>query len=516
MKLLPLGVQHFDKLIQDNCVYVDKTQLIHQLTTTGQIYFLSRPRRFGKSLLVSTLKHLFQGNKILFKDLWIEDKWDWSKTHPIIHLSFAVLDFVEDNLAAAISERLHKIAGELGVVLTKKTYKSQFEELIELLYKKSKQQVVILIDEYDKPIVQYLEYDTMGQAEKNQKILKNFYSALKDAGAMIRFLFITGVSKFSKVSLFSDLNHMTDLTMRATYAALTGYTQAELTHYFDDYLKRAVAVTEMPYEQLLAEMHAWYDGYSWDGKTWVYNPFGTLQFLSEPEFRNYWFESGTPTFLIHQMKRHGQFQLENIWVEDGFLEKYDLDNVAIIPLLFQTGYLTVKEKNKYPVRYRLDFPNKEVRESMYRFILDELAPNPLRTNTGMTVEDLKLAFETNNLVRVRAIITSVLADLPHDTFKDGSEGLYHGVIHILFQYLGATLQSEVHSSIGRADTVVQTPTHVYIFEFKIKESADAALRQIVRNRYADKYRASNKPILAIGVKFNPQNRSIESWRTKKL
>jgi hypothetical protein len=516
MKLLPLGVQHFDDLIQENRIYVDKTALIYQLATTGKIYFLSRPRRFGKSLLVSTLKQLFEGNKILFKDLWIADKWDWSKTHPVIHISFAALDFLNDNLGAAISDRLHKIAGESGLVLTKKTYKSQFEELIELLYQKTKQQVVILIDEYDKPIVHYLEYDTMDQAEKNQKILKNFYSSLKDAGAMIRFLFITGVSKFSKVSLFSDLNHMTDLTLQPEYAGLTGYTQTELKHYFSEYLQRAVNVTEMPYEQLLSEMQLWYNGYSWDGKTWVYNPYGTLQFLNSPEFRNYWFASGTPTFLIHQMKRHGQFQAENVWVEDGFLEKYDLDNISVIQLLFQTGYLTVKEKNKYPVRYRLDFPNKEVRESMYRFMLDELAPNPLRTNTGMTVEDLKFAFETNNLVRVRAIITSVLADLPHDTFKDGSEGLYHGVIHILFQYLGATLQSEVHSSIGRADTVVQTPTHVYIFEFKIKESADAALRQIVRNRYADKYRASNKPILAIGVKFNPQSRTIESWRTKKL
>jgi Predicted AAA-ATPase/PD-(D/E)XK nuclease superfamily len=516
MKLLPLGVQHFDDLIQSNRIYVDKTQLIHRLTTTDKIYFLSRPRRFGKSLLVSTLKHLFEGNKILFKDLWIEKNWDWDTKYPVIHLSFSTVDFVQDNLTQAISERLLKIAGEAGVSLTKKAPKTQFEELVELLYKKSNQQVVILIDEYDKPIIHYLEDDTMEQAHKNQKILKNFYSALKDAGAMIRFLFITGVSKFSKVSLFSDLNHMTDLTLRATYAGLTGYTQAELMHYFDDYLQLAVHQTEMPYEQLLSEMQIWYNGYSWDGKTWVYNPFGTLQFLSEPEFRNYWFSSGTPTFLIEQMKKHAQFQVENVWVEDGFMEKYDLDNINVIQLLFQTGYLTVKEKNKYPVRYRLDFPNKEVRESMYRFLIGQLAPNPSRTDTGMTIEDLKAAFETHNLVRVRAIVSSVLADLPHDAFKDGSEGLYHGIIHVLFKYLGTTIQSEVQSSIGRADAVVQTDTHVYIFEFKIKETADTALRQIIRNGYADKYRASNKGIVGIGVKFNTQKRKIEGWRTKIL
>ncbi|MEO0041496.1 MAG: hypothetical protein RL329_944, partial [Bacteroidota bacterium] len=333
-------------------------------TTTGKIYFLSRPRRFGKSLLVSTLKQLFEGNKILFKDLWIADKWDWSQTHPVIHISFAALDFVEDNLAAAISDRLHKIADESGLVLTKKAYKSQFEELIELLYQKTKQQVVILIDEYDKPIVQYLEYDTMYQAEKNQKILKNFYSSLKDAGAMIRFLFITGVSKFSKVSLFSDLNHMTDLTLQPEYAGLTGYTQSELIHYFDDYLQRAVVETEMPYEQLLAEMQVWYNGYSWDGKTWVYNPCGTLEFLFSPEFRNYWFESGTPTFLMRQIKKHESFQSKNVWVENDFLEKYDLDNISVIQLLFLTGYLTVKEKSINPIRYRLGFPNQEVRNSI--------------------------------------------------------------------------------------------------------------------------------------------------------
>jgi hypothetical protein len=364
MKLLPLGVQHFDDLIQENRIYVDKTQLIHQLATTGKIYFLSRPRRFGKSLLVSTLKQLFEGNKILFKDLWIEDKWDWSKTYPVIHISFAALDFVEDNLAAAISDRLHKIAGESGLVLTKKAYKSQFEELIELLYKKTKQQVVILIDEYDKPIIHYLEDDTMDQAKKNQQILKNFYSTLKDAGMMIRFLFITGVSKFSKVSLFSDLNHMADITLSATYAALTGYTQAELMHYFDDYLQRAVVETEMPYEKLLSEMQFWYNGYSWDGRTWVYNAYSTLQFLISPEFRNYWFSSGTPTFLIYQMKKHRPFQSENIWVEGTFLEKYDLDSMPVTQLLFLTGYLTVKEKSTNPIRYRLGYPNQEVRNSI--------------------------------------------------------------------------------------------------------------------------------------------------------
>jgi Predicted AAA-ATPase/PD-(D/E)XK nuclease superfamily len=512
MKILPLGLQSLSSIYEKNAIYVDKTEYVHQLVTTGTYYFLSRPRRFGKSLLVSTLSELFKANKILFEGLWIEDKWDWSQSYPVIHISFASLTYEEDNLAAAIEDELTDIAALSKIVLIKKGFKARFRELIRALHQQNQQKVVILIDEYDKPIIEYLENHTLRQAKKNQKILKSFYSVLKDLDSQIRFLFITGVSKFSKVSIFSDLNQLTDLTLEPNYAGLTGYTEAELLHNFDDYLKLAGKHFKLSRKALIAKMKIWYDGYSWDGVTQVYNPFGTLQFLSAKVFKNYWFATATPTFLMNQMKKWGQFDVENIEVKSSLFEKYDLDNIGIIPLLFQTGYLTIQKVNADANTYTLNYPNKEVRESMYDFLMDELVPAAQLLNMGATVHDLQAAFEKGNLVRVQTIIAALLADLPFHTFEDSSEGLYHGLIHILFSYLGLAMQSEAHSSKGRADVVVQTLTHIYIFEFKINKSAEAAFQQILDNEYAEKYRALGKSILAIGVNFNTKNRKMDPWK----
>ena len=512
MKILPLGSQSLSSIYEKNAIYVDKTEYVHRLVTTGSHYFLSRPRRFGKSLLVSTFYELFQANKILFEGLWIEDKWDWSVKYPVIHISFDALDYHEDKLADSIDNELNLIATKLDLTLTQKGFKPRFRELITLLFQKNQQKVVILVDEYDKPIIEYLENHTLRQAKKNQQILKRFYSVLKSADKMLKFLFITGVSKFSKVSIFSDLNQLTDITLKSNYAGLTGYTEAELVHSFDEYLTVAEQRLNLSRSQLIAQMKTWYDGYSWDGVTRLYNPFGTLQFLDDPAFKNYWFASATPTFLIHQMKKSGQFDLENIEVKPSLFEKYDLDNVGIIPLLFQTGYLTIQKINPDTGTYILNYPNKEVRESMYDFLIDELVPDAHITNMGMTVHDLKNAFEKGNLVRVQTILSTLLADLPFHTFEKSSEGLYHGLIHIVFNYLGLAMQSEAHSSKGRADVVIQTITHIYIFEFKINKSAEEAFQQIIDLEYAEKYRASEKPILAIGVNFNTKNRKMDPWK----
>ncbi|MEO0043297.1 MAG: hypothetical protein RL329_2745 [Bacteroidota bacterium] len=511
MKILPLGLQSLSEIYDNNAIYVDKTEYIHRLATTGKCYFLSRPRRFGKSLLVSTLYELFNANKILFQGLWIENKWDWSVKYPVIHISFEVLDYHEDQLAASIENELKLIATKFDLTLTQKGFKPQFRELITLLQQKTQQKVVILIDEYDKPIIEFLEDHTLRQAKKNQKILKRFYSVFKSADKSLKFLFITGVSKFSKVSIFSDLNQLTDITLNKNYAALTGYTQAELEYSFSDYLQVLENEFNMSRKALLDKMKLWYDGYSWDGVTRLYNPFGTLNFLESRVFSNFWFASATPTFLIQEMRKHGYFEIENIRVENSFMDKYDLDNIGIVQILFQTGYLTIRKLHPSG-SFILDYPNKEVRESMYKHLMSNLAPNQRRTDTGLTIEDLQAAFEKGNLVRVQAIIASLLADLPYHTFEDSSEGLYHGLIHILFNYLGLVMVSEAHSSKGRADVVVQTITHIYVFEFKINRSAEEAFEQIIENEYADKYRALDKPILAIGVNFNTKNRKMDPWK----
>jgi Predicted AAA-ATPase/PD-(D/E)XK nuclease superfamily len=510
MKNLPIGIQTLPKMRERNCIYVDKTELVHQLVTSGAYYFFARPRRFGKSLLVSTLKELFLGNKAVFEGLWIENKWDWTKKNPVFHISFDTLDYKGLGLDVAINREIDFCASIYDITLTETTYKSKFRELIRKLSSQHGN-VVVLIDEYDKPIIDFLETETIEQAKTNRDVLREFYSVLKNADEDLELVFITGISKFSKVSIFSHLNNLKDISLAEQYATLTGYTQEELEFYFDDYLQEIQTKLKLSREELLKHTKAWYNGYSWDGVNRVYNPFGTLNFLSDKVFRNYWFSTGSPNFLIAQMRKHTQFAVENSIVNNITLEKYDIENLELIPLLFQTGYLTVKEIDVMTGDMVLDYPNKEVRESMYQFLIDDLAKDPYRTHTGRTMQDLNKAFMSKDLGQVKEIINTLLADMPYHTFDKQTEGLYHGLVHLIFSYLGMFVQSEVHSSRGRADAVVQTLTDIFIFEFKFNKTAQEALDQIYNKKYADKYRASNKPITGIGLNFDSTERQIDGW-----
>jgi hypothetical protein len=517
MKNLPIGIQTLTQIRAKNCVYVDKTQLVHRLVTTGTYYFLSRPRRFGKSLLISTFKELYEGNKVLFDGLWIENNWDWSKISPVVHFSFDAMGYKQVGLEVAITKELKNWAKHHKVRLTETTYKLQFKELLEKVSQKHGK-VVLLVDEYDKPIIDFLEKHELDQAKFNRDILREFYGIVKNADKMLEFVFITGISKFSKVSLFSHLNNLKDITLAKRYAALTGYTQEELEFYFEDYLLACMENLEISREELLKQMKIWYDGYSWDGETEVYNPFGTLNFLDDQEFRNYWFSTGSPDFLVKQMRHLTYYNVENAIVNDMILEKYDIDNMELIPLLFQTGYLTVKKKDKMTGDLVLDYPNREVRESMYTFLIDDVAKDPHRIHTGMTILDLKTAFVARDLNKVKTILNSLLGDLPVEIFLNQTEGLYHGLIHLVFKYLGLYVNSEVHSSKGHADSVVQTLTDVYIFEFKFNKTAKEGLDQIKKQDYAAPYRASDKLITGIGVNFNAHKdkKGIDEWVVEVL
>jgi hypothetical protein len=510
MKNLPIGLQSLPQIRDKNCVYVDKTQLVHRLVTTGTYYFLSRPRRFGKSLLISTLKELYLGNKSLFGGLWIENNWDWSKKNPVVHFSFDELDYKVLGLDTAIANELNKWAKHYKIRLTSIGIKSQFKELLEKVTKKHGK-IALLIDEYDKPIIDFLEKQEIEEAKVNRDVLREFYGVLKNAGDQLEFVFITGISKFAKVSLFSHLNNLDDITLNENYATLTGYTEAELKHYFADYLEAITQKLNLSQEDLIKTMGVWYDGYSWDGVNRVYNPFGTLKFFANQRFQNFWFSTGSPEFLIKQMRKYNHFNVENISANNALLERYDIENLTLVPLLFQTGYLTIKSADVMTGNMVLDYPNKEVRESMYQFLIDDLAHNPYRMNTGMTIMDLNNAFISKDLDKVQTIMNSLLADLPFDTFQNQSEGLYHGLIHLVFSYLGIYANSEVHSSQGRADAVVQTLTDVYIFEFKFNKDAQQAITQIKKQNYAGKYHASDKLITGIGVNFNSTIRRIDEW-----
>jgi hypothetical protein len=510
MKNLSIGIQTLTEIRAKNCVYVDKTQLVHQLATTGKHYFFSRPRRFGKSLLISTLKELYLGNKVVFDGLWIENNWDWSKSNPVVHISFDEIDYTQLGLETAISNQLKKWAKHYSVRLTSVGIKSQFKELLEKI-SKTHGKVAILIDEYDKPIIDFLEKHEIQQAQLNRTILREFYGVLKNSENLLEIVFITGISKFAKVSLFSHLNNLDDITTTEKYATLTGYTEAELAHYFADYLEPIAQKLNLSQAHLIEQMRLWYDGYSWDGINRLYNPYGTLKFLANQRFENFWFSTGSPQFLIQQMKKITFFNVENAIVNNRILDKYDIENIELIPLLFQTGYLTIKSIDAMTGDMVLDYPNKEVRESMYSFLIDDIAKNPQRIHTGLTINDLNNAFVARDLEKVKTILNSLCADLPVEVFVKQTEGLYHGLIHVVFKYLGVFVNSEVHSSQGHADSIVQTLTDVYIFEFKFNKTAQDGLDQIKKQNYADPYRASGKIITGIGVNFNADKRGIDDW-----
>lgn len=516
MKDLPIGVQTFKRIRENNYVYVDKTELVYALAEKiGGSYFLSRPRRFGKSLLVNTFKELFLGNEKLFQGLWIHDKCDWSQTSPVIHLSFDAIGYRDMGLDNALLFELKKIAEQQEIALTTTGIQQQFRELLDKLYQK-RGKVVLLIDEYDKPIIDYLEKGELPEAKKNQIIMKNFYSVLKSSEDYLRFVFITGVSKFSKVSIFSDLNHLTDLTLHANYTTLVGYTQEELEFYFEEHLQAVQDSLNVSRDALLAEIKMWYNGYSWDGINRLYNPFGILNFFDQKWFLNFWFTSGMPLFLVKVMKEKGVFNVENSRINIINLDKYDIENLELVPLLFQTGYLTVKSVNRQTRELLLDYPNNEVRDSMYSFMIDSLARNEHRNDASITNQDLLEAFNAADLDRIKDLINGLLAGLPYDAFDKKSEGLYHGLIHFIFQLLGIYIKSEVHSSKGRADSVVETATHVFIFEFKFNKTAEEALQQIKDKQYADKYRVNAQIIIGIGVNFNAEEREIDGWETEIL
>ena len=517
LQQLPIGEQNFANLRQLNMLYVDKTESIFQLLHGSRYNFLSRPRRFGKSLTLSTIRNIFEGKKELFKGLWIEDQWDWSEQHPVVHLSFNQLDYQKLGLEQALLQFLEERASESGLILKKQTVK---EKLRELIIELARQQasVVFLIDEYDKPLIDYLNKNELPIAKENRSILKNFYSGLKDdaAQAALRFFLITGVSKFSQVSLFSDLNYLSDISLNSKYNTLVGYTQQELLQNFEDYLQllqHKMGNVDRP--ALLERIRRWYNGYSWDGTERVYNPFSILLLFENLSFGDFWFKSGTPAFLINLLKEQELYVVDDMRVSGILFDSYDLENMDARALMFQTGYLTVKQYDPYRNRYTLGYPNREVEEAMSNYLIGSLL-NRMPVDALRPVELLEDGFLQNDLPKVITVINSLLKDLPSHLLDDKTEHFYHALIHLHFRYLGLYLESEVHTSDGRMDAVVQTPTHVYIIEFKLNVDAKLALAQIVEKQYAEKYRLTSKTIVGLGISFDTSKKAVKDWLNKEI
>ncbi len=451
------------------------------------------------------MKDLFEGHKNLFEGLWIENQWDWSEQYPVIHISFNSIGYKELGLVKALKIQLMDIAKASDIVLEKTGISQLFQELLLKLSQKNK--VVLLIDEYDKPIIDYLH--DIPKAKANQQILKSFYSIIKDSDPYIRFLMITGVSKFSKVSIFSELNNLNDLTTHPKYTTLVGYTQEELEQYFEEGINELTGVLAPTSAALLQLIREWYNGYSWDGKNFVYNPFSILCFFDAGQFKNFWFATGTPTFLIKLLKDRQLVNLEEVEVDESAFESYDVDNLDTFPLLFQTGYSTVKEIKEHGI-YLLDYPNKEVKESMLRHLIGKFR-NDSPALTAPLVVRLWRAFAADDLEQVITIVNGLFKSIPSQIFIKDKEAYYHSVVFLVFQYLGQFVESEVNTSDGRIDAVVHTDTHLYILEFKLDETAQAALRQIREKGYADKYLPSDKEVKAIGINFSSDTKKVEDW-----
>ncbi len=501
---LPIGIQDFAELRTGNFVYIDKTELLHSIVTASKTYFLSRPRRFGKSLLLSTLRYLFEGRKDLFKDLWIESHWNWSEKAPVIRLSLDAIGHKEKGLKPALLGALALIATEFNIVLKASEPSLAFQELIRTLAAKQGK-VIILIDEYDRPIIDYLGLKTVHRAETNRDILKSFFSILKSEDANIRFLFLTGISKFSRVSIFSDLNHLQDLSPLSRFNNICGYTQIELEHYF------APLLSELPTDTL-PKLQEWYNGYSWDGRNFVYNPFSILNFFSAKEYLNFWFVTGTPTFLVKQLNRNFEYHFNKIEVDALQIESFELDNLDPFALLFQTGYLTIKEKTEFGTVI-LDFPNREVKEALLRALVADYTHI---SSVIPRIVQINQSLKQNNLNKTIELLNGLFKSIPNQLFIANREAYYHSIIYLAFLLIGIHVQAEVNSSDGRLDAIVQTPERIYIFEFKLFETAIDALNQIRVKDYAAPYRSLNKPIIGVGVQFSTEIKGIADWKSELL
>lgn len=525
-KKLPIEKQHLEQFKTQNLVYVDKTRYVYTLMQEAGYYFLSRPRRFGKSLFIDTLKQAHLGKKNLFEGLWIYDKINWT-TYPVIHIDFSILSYRALTLETALLNELNNIAKAYDVQLEKNDYKSGFRELIEKL--SQQQKVVILIDEYDKPITDYIT--NLHKANEHREILRDFYGVLKPLGNHIQLLFITGIAKFARISLFSVINHLIDLTFNEEYAAITGITPTELTTYFGTYLEKISQKLGLPVAQILVILKKMYDGYSWDGVNFVYNPFSILNFLHTGRFKNYWFKTGTPKFLIDSLKGNkvSVEKLATLVVDEFFFDTFDSsEGIVIEPLLFQTGYLTIKKtvtNQDWEEVYHLGYPNQEVKKSFLRNLLEIYTLK--QTNVVfVALQNIKKSLRKNAIETFRIQLNILLSDISYHLFpfekKDSKkktlarkqqefmawEGYFQTIIYLVLQYLRIDIRNEVTKHKGRIDAIVEVENYLYIMEYKLG-SAESALKQIKDNQYANAYRNTSKTVVLMGIAFDQVKKEVK-------
>ena len=512
-KRLGLDTSSFRKLREKDLVYVDKTKWIYMLITEGECYFLSRPRRFGKSLTISTLKELFYGNKELFKGLYIYDKWDF-KEYPVLIFDFNEIEnqappILRENLKAILKD--YFIANQL-IYPESKSLALWIKHLILGLYKKFNQKVVILIDEYDKPIIEHLGKGEEGLkiAIQNRDILQDFFGVLKGANVVdiIEFVFVTGVSRFSKVSIFSKWNNLQDITMRGEFADFLGYTEKEVSIYFKDYLDDLAKEYKLTLDEAMEKLKFYYDGYrfSESNNVRVFNPVSIMYCLQEKKFKNYWFATGTPSFLVNLIKERDYYipDLENVKTRATFLETFDIENLNVVSLLFQAGYLTIKDYSND--RFYLSYPNEEVKKSFAEILMQSLVQKESSINLA---DELGIAFQREDFEDIKYYINAIFNEIPYPHYKKADENYFHTIIYLALTLIGYNAKSELLSSRGRLDLALIFPDKVYVIEFKCNTPAKNAIEQIKDRKYADTWRNKGIRTILMGINFDTEKKEAK-------
>ncbi len=520
---LPIGIQSFEEIRQGQYYYVDKTRFVKKLVDTGKYYFLSRPRRFGKSLFLDTLRCAFEGKRELFEGLHLEHNWDWNEKFPVIRFDFSEQKVkTAEELEEFINFKIKENAKRLGVQIETERYYIAFMELIRKTAEVKKKQVVLLIDEYDKPILDNIENEKL--AKEIREVLKGFYQIIKPADPYLRFAFLTGISKFSKVSLFSGLNNLNDITLDEEYNEICGYTQEEFERTFEDRISELI--NKMG-ENILEKIRFWYNGYRWGGEEKLYNPFDILLFLQKRRFRPFWFETGTPEFLVKLLveKKYYIPRIENLRVGEELINSFDVGRISPEALLFQSGYLTVKEMEVDDITgaidYVLGYPNFEVKKALTNSILSELLNQDEEKGENQT--KLKHLLGKNDFSGLQELFRSFFASIPYEWYRKnqlaGYEEYYASIFYAYFTSTGFDVRVEDATSRGKIDMTVLYKKRAYVFEFKVvmdERERGSALAQIKEKKYWEKYEDISDEIYIIGVEFEPQEMNITAFEYEKI
>ena len=511
LKRLPVGMQTFEEIVNINCLYVDKTEYIYKMTNLSKYIFLSRPRRFGKSLLVSTLQAYFEGKKDLFKGLYIDTvEKDWTE-YPVLKFSMASAKHVDtDRLNRYLSSMLEREEEKWNITSPKQDANDRLLDLILTAYEQTGKRVVVLIDEYDAPLLD-VAHETVKLDELRQ-IMRNFYSPLKDCDPYLKFVFLTGITKFSQLSIFSELNNLKNISMDPAFAAVCGISEDEIKTQMADYLDDFAKAQEISQEEAMEELKKQYDGYhfSWPSPD-IFNPFSLLNAFQDRMLKSYWFESGTPTFLIEMMRKFNvipsMLKPSNV-MASGF--DAPTENMSsIMPLLYQSGYMTIKDYNRKANLYTLDIPNNEIRIGL----MESLLPNYIAIDTykGVsTVAEMYLALLNDDLNEMLRLLQEYLLTIPQCD-NTNYEGHYQQMLYVIFSLLGRYVDVEVRTPRGRVDMVMNSGKALYLFELKLNKSAEAAMNQINLKNYPSRFALTGLPIIKVGINFNSETHTIEDW-----